>query len=326
MAHELDITNGQASFVSAREDAWHKLGRTLDHAFTAEEAMTQGLLGGWDVRKVPMQAIAEDGLLVGVPNFQSVIRTNPVTFDPESLGVVSPRYTVIQNEAHAEFLNTLVDESGAHFETAGALYGGRQVFMSMKLQGGIRVGGVDLVENYLTAINSHDGSMAFTLMVTPVRVVCANTLAVALGNHRHIYRIRHTTNALARVQQAREALEVSWDYLDEFQSAANQLIDTTMTHARFMDIVTEEFGAPDDAHQAVATRRENKINELEELFVEASTQEGVRDTAWAGFNAITEWLDHYSPRQGKDKDASRALAAVMEHSDKTRALELMLAG
>lgn len=324
MAHELDITNGQASFVSAREHAWHRLGRVLDDAFTAEEAMTQGLLGGWDVRKQPLFA-AEGGDMIPVPGFVSVVRTNPVTFDPEPLGIVSPRYQPIQNEEHAAFLNNLVDESGAHFETAGALYGGRQVFISMKLPGHIRIGGADNVETYITALNSHDGSSSFTIMVTPIRVVCANTLGMALRSRPNMFRIRHTSGALTNLQKARDALEFTFDYMDDFQEEANKLVDTTLTHGAFMEMMEKEFGAGKGASQNLQTRRQEKLDILEELFVEAGTQAPIRDTAWAGFNAVAEYLDHYSPRYGDDPDTSRATSAVLEQDAKTQMWNKMLA-
>ena len=186
MAHNLDTTNGQTAFVSARKDAWHHLGVTLPDAFTAEDAMEHGLLGGWNVRTQPLFAHvkSEDetddspASQIEIPNRYAVVRNNPVivgharvltSFDP--LGVVGSAYHPIQNEAHAEFLNTLVDESGAHFETAGAIDGGRKVFITMKMPGHMKVGGVDQVDMYLAALNSHDGSLPFTIMVTPVRVV-----------------------------------------------------------------------------------------------------------------------------------------------------------
>lgn len=328
MAHALDITDGVASFVSAHTDAWHQLGSTLDHAFTAEEAMSEGHLGGWNVRKIPAFAIdPATGLQIPMSGRNAVIRDNPVVPGRvDFLGDVGNEYQIIQNEQHAGLLNALVDESGAHFETAGALYGGRQVFLSMKLPGHINIGGVDPVENYIAAINSHDGSMSFTLMVTPVRVVCANTLNMAFGNNSHVFRIRHTSGAETALRsKAREALDMTFNYLDGFQEQAEQLISTTMTQAQFEAIIEREFGAPDDASNAAVTRSENKIAQMTELFAEAQTQVGIRDTAWAGLNALTEWADHFAPTRGDDRENSRAQKALFDPSFKNQALRLMLA-
>lgn len=328
MAHEIDITNGQASFVSAHTDAWHQLGETLDHTFTAEEAMEHGHLGGWDVRKAPAWTTdTKTGLTIPMPGRSSVIRDNPIIKGQiDFLGDVGGDYQIIQNEQHAGLLNALVDESGAHFETAGAIYGGRQVFLSMKLPGHINVGGVDPIENYLSAINSHDGSMSFTLMVSPVRIVCANTLNMAFSAKSHIFRIRHTSGAEAALHsKAREALDMTYNYLEELQKVAEQLVNTTMTAARFESILAKEFFPGEDASDAAFTRSTNKVEQIVSLFSDSGTHASVRDTAWAGLNALTEWSDHFSPTRGTDRDNSRAQKALFDPSFKNHALSLMLA-
>ena len=114
MSHEIETHGTQAAAVFARKDAWHRLGTTVrDRAFTAEEAMRVGHLGGWDVRKLPLTTaeVSEGGVTpIEVPGFATV-RTNPFTGVPEALGVVGGGYTPLQNEDHAEFLNLLADES-----------------------------------------------------------------------------------------------------------------------------------------------------------------------------------------------------------------------
>lgn len=327
MSHEIETNGTQAAFVSANTAAWHMLGETLDHNLTADEVMTHGHLGGWNVRKVPMFAQAE-GTLVPVPNRHVVVRDNP--FKPgqiDSLGPVGDVYHVIQNEEHTALLDALVDESGAHFETAGSLNGGKRVFVTMKLPDHISIGGVDPIDNYIAAINSHDGSTKFTIMVTPVRIVCANTLNLAFQDHSNAFTVRHTRGAQKTlVTEARRALDLTFNYLDAFQEEAERLINTTMTQTRFEEIIMEEFGPKEDGGQAANTRAEKKIDQMAELFSDAFTQEGVRETAWAGLNALTEWADHFSPVRGSDRDESRAVKAILDPSFKNRALQLMLQG
>ena len=332
MAHELDINSGVASFVTARTDAWHGLGVTLQDSFTAEEAMTFAHLGGWNVRKAPLFASLGEAVPNGKPNTIAlpdkfaVLRDNPINkHQIDQLGVVGESYNIIQNEAHAEFLNTLVDESGAHFETAGALQGGRKVFISMKMPGHMKIGGVDAVDTYLAAINSHDGSMAFTMMATPVRVVCANTLNMAFQNHSHIFRTRHTSGvgSLQHVQKAREVMDLTFSYIQDFQDEANKLINTVLTQAKFEAILEKEFGAPKDAAEATITRAEVRIGEMARLFADAGTQAEIRNTAWAGLNAMTEWYDHFSPTRGATPLMSRHEKALLDPSFKNRALVLM---
>ena len=195
MSHELERhADGSTAFVSARQHAWHRLGTVLPAEFSAAQAMEHARLGWWNVRKEHLQAVVvtDEGVSkIDVPDHYASVRTNPVTGGPEVLGVVGEHYVPVQNEDLCDLLDALVDEGGAHFETAGSLRGGRQVFVSMKFPAGVRIGGVDAVNLYLCALSSHDGSRALTALATPIRVVCANTQAAALHNHRASFTIRH---------------------------------------------------------------------------------------------------------------------------------------
>lgn len=335
MSHNLDITNGVASYVDSRGDAWHRLGQDASGAMTAQQALELGYLADWNLRKSGLYSPVTIGegtddpvtIDVQIHNKHAIIRDNPVTGFPESLGVVGDAYTIVHNEQLTDLLDTVVDQSGAHYETAGAIDGGRKVFVTMKMPEGAQIGGVDQVDNYIAAMTSHDGSTSTIFMVTPVRIVCQNTLNFALQNHQSIFRVRHTVgahNILA--QQVREALDFTYAYLDEFHDQAEMLVNTTMTQMQFEAIIHEEFAAYEDQPASVITRAQNKIDEMSRLFSDSETHADVRDTAWAGLNALTEWYDHYSPvrdTNGMD-DIARSRKALMDPGFKTKALELML--
>lgn len=329
MPANLDITNGVASFVAARNPGWHDLGETLPKdGLTAEEVMTHGRLGGWDVRLVPLFAQTEFGR-IEVPGKRAVVRNNPVIPGQIDVmnGIVSEGFGVIQNEEHAALLNALVNESGAVFDTAGALdANGERVFISMKLPGHIKVGGQDLHDVHITALNGHTGNLKFTFLVTPIRVVCGNTWNMALRNHVASFGVRHTSGAKAAiVAQAREVMGITFDYLDEMQEVSEKLAGTTMTNRRFEEIIVKEFGAPEDAGQAAKTRADRRLEEMMTLFTDEFTQDGIRETAWAGLNALTEWHDWMAPARGDDPDGTRARRALVDDKWKTKALDLMLA-
>lgn len=328
MPANLDITNGVASFVSANTPGWHQLGTTLPkEALTAEEALTYGHLANWNVRKVPIYAQTEFGRLE-VPGRRAVVRDNPIIPGQiDVIGDVSESYGIVQNEAHVDFLNALVDESGALFDTAGALdENGRRVFVTMKLPGHIKIGGVDPIENHIAALNSHDGSTAFSVMVTPIRIVCGNTWNMAVRNHSHIFKVRHTSNAMKGiVAAARQALDLTFEYIEGVQEIGEIMINSPLPQSRFEEIIAKEFGAPEDAPAAVQTRADRRLAEMNKLFADAVTQEGVRETVWAGLNALTEWNDHLSPARGDDPALSRARRSILDPSFKNRAFDLMLA-
>jgi hypothetical protein len=139
-----------------------------------------------------------------------------------------------------------------------------------------------------------------------------------------MYTVRHTKNSTrGLVGEARRVLDLSFAYLDGFQEQAERLINTTLTEARFEEIIMAEYGPKEDAGAAARTRAERKVEQMLDLFTEADTQAGIRGTAWAGLNAITEWNDHFQPVRGNDRHATRTTKAVLDPSFKNKALALM---
>ena len=312
MAHEIETYGDRAAAVFARQDAWHHLGTTVaGEAFTAEEALRLGHLGGWDVRKVPVTAheVTEGGVsAIEVPDRFATVRTNPFTQAPEALGVVGRDYTPLQNEAHCEFLNTLADQSGAIFDTAGSLRGGRQVFVTMRLPESLQIGGSDEINVNIAAMNSHDASSAFRLVLTPVRVVCANTQRAALARNRGSVSIRHTRNAAAAVEQARQALGLTWRYVEEFEAEAERMINETITEATFERLMGEVFGTTDaNASTRAKNAEAERVATLRHLWHDAETVSPIRGTAWGAYQVVTEYIDHFAPVKTRE-DASDARA------------------
>ena len=250
MAHNLDITNGIASFASANIPAWHTLGTVVEkpngELMTAQEALIAGNAANWNVRKFPFK-VEVGGKMVDVPGLNAVGRDNPIVKGKVDVWptAVSDSFRIFQNEEPADLLDAIVDESGANYETVGAVDGGRKFFVTMRLPGHMMVGGVDRVDNYLAAINAHDGSMAFTFMVTPVRIVCQNTLNMAFNDHKTIFRARHTSGAERIIrEQARTALDLTFSYLDDFNVEAEKMIQTKMTQSQFEEIIARNSGLP----------------------------------------------------------------------------------
>ena len=305
----------KAAFAAARQDAWHQLGTVIPaDAMTAEQAMTAAHLADWDVRKSPVttSVITDDGVsTLTVLNQYVTVRTNPFTRQPEPLGVVGSVYTPVQNEDHAEFLNTLTDQSGATFDTAGSLRDGREVFITMKLPEGMLVGGVDRTDLYIAALNSHDGTSPFRVLVTPIRVVCANTQSAALGNHVSRVNIRHTKTATARVAQAQQTLELTWAYITAFQAEAERMINETLTVPQFQAITKKIIPAPTAASDRQTKTWDEQQAALLALFAEADTQAAIRGTAWAGYQAVVEFYDHVMPvKTTTAKADARALRTI----------------
>ena len=328
MAHELDTTEGQVSFADSRHDAWHRLGQSVGHAMTAREALHAAHLAGWNVRKMALQVpqqpiLTEHGVAtpapLAVPEHYATVRTNPITGRPDVLGVVGAKYEPVQNEASCALLDALVDESGgAHFETAGALRGGRETFVTMKLPTTMvfdgRDGSTDRTDFYLAALNSHDGSSAYRCLVTPIRIVCANTQSAAIGSAKASFAIRHTGGARAAIQEARDALKLSWRYIEAFEAEAAALYAAPMDTAQMVEFTRDLLDVNAAPTQATARHRGERAAGIVKLWTSSPTITAIAGTRWAAYNAVTEFCDHVVPVRGaanpSDASAARALRTI----------------
>jgi phage/plasmid-like protein (TIGR03299 family) len=326
MAHELEqLANGETAFASARLSAWHQLGQVTDECMTAEEIMAKAWLGGWEVRKIALQGmeITEKGVTkVDCPDKWMTVRTNPQTGVTEYLGVVGDDYAAVQNEQVAEMLNLLVDESGAHFETAGSMRKGKSVFVTMKLPNAMEIAGVDRMDLYLAATTSHDGTASLRLDATPVRIVCANTQRMAYARSQGSYTFRHTSNVHAQISEAREALGLVWKHFGDWQSDAEKMLNESMTMGEFEKIVAQVWPVEDDASDVAKNNAKKRTNTLRYLIRDADTQKAIAGTRWAGYQAITECLDHFAPAKTDAVRATRALTGAGAEL-KARAFDLL---
>ena len=140
-------------------------------------------------------------------------------------------------------------------------------------------------------------------------MVCANTQAAALRNHVASVSIRHTSGANAAVTAARDALGLSFAYATQFKVEAERLLDTAMTDAAFDALVAAVFPPPaDDAPERSRRSANRRRDSLTHLFRQAPTQGAIRGTAWAGYQAVVEYVDHYAPAPATGQDAVTARA------------------
>ncbi|OBJ86079.1 DUF932 domain-containing protein [Mycobacterium asiaticum] len=349
MAHELDTTIGadgiaHVSFANSRTDHWHRLGQSVGHAMTAREALDAAHLANWNVRKMALQVPREPVIdatgvtspaPLAVPDYYATVRTNPITGALDVLGVVGSKYEPVQNEASCELLEALVDESGAVYETAGALRGGRETFVTMKLPTSIvfdgRDGSKDRTELYLAALNSHDGSSKFRFLVTPIRIVCRNTQSAALANAKASWGISHTGGARAAIQEARNALKLTWRYAEAFEAAAAALYARPMDTDEVRSFASTLLEVEAASTAATGRHRRERAEGIVKLWTSSPTIAPIAGTRWAAYNAVTEYFDHHVPVRGArtagDASAARALrsitAAASPQSVKAQAFRLL---
>lgn len=297
MAHELEILkNGEAAmFAVSRHTVWHGLGQRVDEALTAEQAIKEAHLD-WGVEKEPVYLKRGDDFAIMDGKF-SVTRIQ----DQKSLGFVGADYMPFQNHEAFDFFDTLVDSGEAKYETAGALYGGRRIWLTAKLPETMLVAGGDEADMYLYLETSHDGSKATTVGISPTLIVCQNTLNMAMARAKQSFSIRHTESAKGKVQEAREALQLTFKFADAFKLEADELCSIKTTNEIFAEIlkanmVWQPKATPRNIDAILANRNESQ-----------TIRDETRFTAWGAVQALTEWSQH---KRGFRTDESKMRANV----------------
>lgn len=293
MAHELATVNGttdSAMFYIEGEGApWHKLGKALAEPLTAADAIREAGLD-YEVASLPMFASGPQGP-ISVPSHYLNVRTDNL----DSLGVVSDRYKIVQNREAFDFLDSVAASGDIRYHTAGALGVGERIWMLAKLPGDLIVNKTeDRIEKYLLLYNSHDASSALRCLWTPTRVVCWNTCSAALraGEGMGIT-IRHTGEIRDKVDAARRALGLAHDYFTAFGEGANFLAGYTPTQEQLEGYFKALY--PDPAKGDAARAKANRMT-LFGLYEKGMGQDmpGIRGSAWAAYNAVTEFVDHHT--------------------------------
>ena len=331
MAHELETQNGVASFASFREPAWHGLGTVFTDEKTTSEMLAAANLNNWNVRLVDVEI---PNTLTSDKDYSYVVRTNPTdNTQTDILGVVGERYHVLQNEDLFSFGDNILD-GGGRWETAGSIRGGRVVFGSLALERETVLdpnGVADKVKTYLLINTSHDGSIAIQASITPVRVVCANTLNLALGSKRgknaikQSFKIRHTQTANGKVQIAREALGLANKYMDAFDVMAKAMIEKEITAGQFNDIVLAAYPKPEKDSKGAVKKWENKVDVINDIYT-GEFNGMIAGNAWGAFNALTERLDWHRSARGGNNESLLAAASGFDATitaEKNRLLSIV---
>ena len=331
MAHELETQNGKTSFASFREPAWHGLGTVFTEEKNTAEMLEAANLNGWNVRLEEMEIPSH---LTSDKEYQYVVRTNPTdNSQTDVLGVVGERYHVLQNEDLFSFGDLMLD-GGGRWETAGSIRGGRVVFGSLALERETILdpnGVADKVKTYLLINTSHDGSIAIQASITPVRVVCANTLNLALGGKKkkngvkQSFKIRHTQTANGKVQVARETLGLAKTYMDEFDLMAKALIEKEVNAVDFNKIILAAYPKPEKDSKGAVKKWENKVDLINDIYT-GEFNGMIAGNAWGAFNALTERLDWYRSSRGGNNESLLAAASGFDPSinaEKNRLLKVV---
>ncbi|MBO5177162.1 MAG: DUF945 domain-containing protein [Lachnospiraceae bacterium] len=272
------------SMFYTREKPWHGLGVEVKAAPTSADALRLSGLD-WTVKQ---EAIFTDNGKE-IAGYKANVRST----DRRVLGVVTDRYKVVQNTEAFAFTDELLG-NGVRYETAGSLQEGRRVWLLARLPREYIISG-ERISPYLVFSNTHDGSGAVKVAVTPVRVVCNNTLNLALSTAKRSWSMVHTGDIKGKIEEAKETLFFAEKYMDELGKEFEQLRDKKMTDAKVAEyielLLPVENGATGQQVKNIQKLRED----MKARYYDAPDLKQVGNNAYRFINAVSDFATHANP-------------------------------
>ncbi|WP_312351993.1 DUF932 domain-containing protein [Sphingobacterium multivorum] len=311
MAHNLNFNKdtGKYSFFSVQEKAWHGLGQIVtDYPTSAEAIIHSGL--DYQVLKEPNTHRLPSGLEVRSDSSFFTYRS-----DNEAIlgGKVGKDYHIVQNSDAFSFFDAIVGGTdGILYETAGALGKGERIFITAKLPDYIRVGsGDDVTEKYIFLTNSHDGSGSITAAFTPIRIVCQNTLNASLRNMSNVVRIRHTSGAKQRLEDAHRVMGLADSFSRKMEGIFNDWAKVKISDAEVKKLIQLALCPNRETLELLKKGNEDELstvfkNSVDGAFTyamvaDSQQMETTKGTVFGAYNAVTGYFQNV--RNYKDDEA-----------------------
>jgi len=255
--------------------------------------------GNFIAEEVPL--ITANG--IDVPRHKAVIRPDNGTV----LGVVGNRYVTIQNSTAFSLLDTIVQSYNGRYTHAWDVGGGQQTIIQAETDESVDIGGGDIVQGNITAINSHDGSSSLRIWFTPVRLVCLNALAASLRRKTHQFAIRHSATAESRAAEAAKIICQQSEYLEIFRDKAralkNKAIDAGIVEKFLSEVIGDPArGVDSDGTPKESARIRNQHDAITDLIKNGKGNSG--ESLWDAYNGVTEYIDHHKGSDAGDRGVS----------------------
>lgn len=267
-----------------RTKPWHGLGTMVAEAPTSAAALE---LAGLNWRVIQKPLATEDG--IPIPGFKANLRET----DSQVLGVVTDRYKVVQNEDAFAFTDALLGE-GVTYETAGSLQNGRRTWILAKLPQRYIISG-DEITPYLVFMNSHDGTGAIKAAMTPIRVVCQNTLNLALSTAKRSWSTNHTGDINGKLEDARYTLLFADKYMAELGKAIDALNRQKLSDRQVYEYIDALFPLSENATE---TQKKNILRMKDDMkmrYYEAPDLQHVGKNSYRFINAVSDFATHAKP-------------------------------
>lgn len=325
MSHNLNYNEqtGQYAMYSLKEVPWHGLGQIVEEAQTSSEVLKLAQLD-WDVVKTPNYALIEGGYEKS-KSFSVYRDDNKAILGSQMKGA----YEVYQNSDVFSFLDSLVcEKKDIIYHTAGALGDGEVVFVTAKLPDYIRIPGTDdIIEKYVLMTTSHDGSMPVIVQFTNIRVVCNNTLSLALKSADNRVYLRHTKNILDRIEDSRKTLGLELTFSKQFEQALEMIKKIMVRKEQVKEVISKLFMTPEERELQLAgglsTRKMNSLLRIEESIEVAPGQDLHRGTGLWLYNGITSYFQNVKDYRSQDRKMMGLMIQGEEITASKKAFELI---
>ena len=278
------MSSNVESMFYTREKPWHGLGVRVEEAPTSTDALRLAGLD-WEVAQEPIFTEGGDA----IDGYKVNVRDS----DRKVLGVVSDRYRIIQNREAFAFTDTLLG-SGVRYETAGSLQEGKRVWLLARLPREYIIAG-ERISPYLVFSNSHDGSGAVRVALTPIRVVCNNTLNLALDTARRSWSMIHTGNISGKMQEAKDTLFMAETYMDSLGEAFERLRRQKVTDSQLKEYVEQLLPLEKDATPMQEKNTMKLREDMLRRYYDAPDLRGVGNNAYRFVNAVSDFATHAKP-------------------------------
>ena len=284
-----------------REKPWHGLGVKVEEAPASADALRMAGLD-WEVLQEAIYTNAGDK----ISGYKANIRST----DRKVLGVVTDRYKVIQNAEAFAFTDSLLG-SGVRYETAGSLSDGKKVWLLARLPREYIIGG-ERISPYLVFSNTHDGSGAVRVAVTPIRVVCNNTLNLALDSAKRSWSMIHTGDIKGKIQEAKDTLFMAEEYMDNLGREFERLRKIQMSDEQVKDFI--ELLLPLEKNATLTQLRNiKKLREdMASRYFEAPDLQHVGNNGYRFVNAVSDFATHANPLRRTANYSENLFARTVE--------------
>ncbi len=267
-----------------REKPWHGLGIRVEQAPDSENAL---IIAGLNWNVLQKDITTEDG--IPLEGYKANIRDK----DNKVLGVVTDRYKVVQNTDAFAFTDALLGD-GVRYETAGSLQEGKRVWMLAKLPQEYIITG-ERISPYLVFTNSHDGSGAIKAAVTPIRVVCQNTLNLALNTAKRSWSTIHTGDIQNKLEEATQTLFMAEKYMDSLGKEIETLHQQKLNDKLVIDFTNLLLPISDAASDQQKKNIKRQREDMMLRYFDAPDLSHVGKNAYRFINAVSDFATHAEP-------------------------------